>query len=95
MPQKKTKAQKAADKAFIEKIKTIGINLGGGKSAEVEVQEIDGPPMCDACKSELEADGPPVGFLVSEMKGKTLAGPVYRSRHKKKRERTEEQSFAA
>lgn len=94
MPQKKSKAQKAADKAFIAKIKTIGLNLGSAK--QVEVVESEGPPICDACKGELEADGDPVGFLAGSMHGKTVVGPVYKSRHKKKREpAAEEQSFAA
>ena len=67
MAQKKTKAQKAADKAFIDKIKTVGLNLGSGG---VKVVESDGPPVCDGCGSELVPDGDPIGFMALPMKGK-------------------------
>ena len=37
---KKTKAQAKADKAFIEKIASLGLNFGAGS---------DGPPTCADC----------------------------------------------
>ena len=92
MAQKKTKAQKAADKAFIDKIKPVGLNLGSGG---VKVDESDGPPVCDGCGSELVPDGDPIGFMALPMKGKLAMGPVYKAGHKKHERPAEEQSFSA
>jgi hypothetical protein len=88
MAQKKTKAQKAADKAFIDKIKTIGINVVG----VVKVAPIDGP--CPVC-SDMVPEGPMIGLAALPVNGKIEVGPVYASARRKNERPTEEQSFSA
>lgn len=87
MPKKQTKA----DKAFIEKIGTIGISTGAAKKKE-----------CPECGHEMKQ----IGFLAGEVEGKPLAGPIYghpgglhapgkRPRAERPAEAPNEQSFSA
>lgn len=77
MPKKK---QTKADKEFVAKIATIGINTGGKKETKT----------CPDCGHDMEQ----IGMLVGEVHGKKMAGPVYGHR-KPKTERADEQSFSA
>jgi hypothetical protein len=83
------KKQTKADKAFIEKIGTIGINTGGKKPE---------PKTCPDCGHEMK----PIGHIVGEVHGELLSGPVYghakppgRRRAERPAPVTDEQSFSA
>lgn len=84
----KAKKQTKADKDFVAKIATIGINTGAKKA----------PKACPDCGHEMQ----PIGHLVGEMHGQPIAGPVYghaapppRRREERPAEQADEQSFSA
>jgi hypothetical protein len=84
------KKQSKADKAFIEKIGTLGIKTSSGKKA------------CPDCGHEMKQ----VGYLAGEVNGNPVGGPIYghpgglhepgkRAQTERPVEATHEQSFSA
>jgi hypothetical protein len=83
---KKTAAQKKADKAFIEKIGTIGISTGASKK-------------CPDCGNDLQPVGYLQGEVNGQQLSGHVYGhpgmPPRRRREDRPVERTDEQSFSA
>jgi hypothetical protein len=73
-----TKKQSKADKEFVAKIATIGINTGAPKK-----------PKCKDCGKPIG----PVGMLVGTIHGQHVAGEVYGHRPER-RDSSDEQSFS-
>jgi hypothetical protein len=87
-----SKKQSKADKDFIAKIATIGINTGGKKKD-------DHPTTCEGCGAEMEKIGKVVGLAGEDMGAvyghPGMLPPPRRRRNKPEVAKPDEQSFSA